>query len=236
MRACYGPWSNQPWNPIFVAVKSAHKQAQDTLQVDGRNMKIKKIACHHEEAAYKRLFSDIESSIDRDDPLQRMLAEEVAIARLRRGRAGSAAAIGRMAGRIGQDLLRCERLQRRVDTAFGDKPFLPDQSPVSPRHRQRFRKYFQMMKSLTMLKFKLIHEFMRVHGVNQSNPHEMWAIGEVAGGIGAAAGPAVAPSPVFASDHSSIRRQPIEAYSERVVRLAEHLTRHAHSPAVVSKQ
>lgn len=199
-------------------------------------MKFKKIASDHEEAAYKRLFSDIEISIDRDDPLQRMLGEELAIAPLRRGRAGSAAAIGRMTDRIERDLLRCERLRRRVDATFGDKLFLPDQSPMSPGNLRRFKNYFRMMKSLTMLKFKLIRGFMRVHGVNPSNPHEMWAIGEVAGGIGAAAGPAVAPSPVFASDHSSIRQQPIEAYSERVVQLAEPLTRHAYFPAVVSKQ
>ncbi len=140
----------------------------------------------------------------------------------------SAAAIARMAGPIERDLLRCERLQRRVDAAFGDNLFLPDQSPLSPRNRKRFTKYFEMMKSLTMLKIKLIHEFMRVHGVNPSNPHEMWAKGEVACGIGAAAGPAMAPSPEFASDHSRIRQQPIEA-SEEVVRLAQHLTRHAHS-------
>jgi hypothetical protein len=137
--------------------------------------------------------------------------------------------MGEMAGRIKRDLLRCERLQRRVDAAFGDKLFLPDQSAVSPRNLQRFKNYFEMMKSLTMLKIKLIHEFMRVHGVNPSNPREMWAIAEGARGIGAATAPAMAPSPEFASDHSSIRRQPIEGYSEEVTRLAEHLTRHAHS-------
>ena len=140
----------------------------------------------------------------------------------------SAAAIARMAGPIERYLLGCERLQRRVDAAFGDKLFLPDQSPVSPRNRMRFTKYFEMMKSLTMLKIELIHEFMRVHGVNPSNPREMWAKGEVACGIRAAAGPAVTPSPEFASDQSSIRRQPIEAFEE-VARLAEYLTRHAHS-------
>ena len=136
----------------------------------------------------------------------------------------SSAAIARMAGPLERGLLRCERLQKRVDAAFGDKLFLPDQSPVSPRNRQRFTKYFEMMKSLTMLKIKLIHEFMRVHGVNPNNPHEMWAIGEVARGIGAAAGPAVAPSPEFASDHSSIRRQPIEAYRWRSYQAREILT------------
>jgi hypothetical protein len=140
----------------------------------------------------------------------------------------SAAVMGEMAGRIKRDLRRCERLRRRVDAAFGDKLFLPDQS-VSPRNLQRFKNYFEMMKSLTMLKIKLIHEFMRVHGVNPRNPHEMWAIKEVARGIGAAPGPAAAPSPAFASNHSTIRRQPIEAHSEEVARLAEHLTRHAHS-------
>jgi hypothetical protein len=144
-------------------------------------------------------------------------------------RLDSAAAIARMAGPIERDLLRCERLQRRVDAAFGHKLFLPDQSPVSPRNRQRFTKYFEMMKSLMMLKIKLTHEFMRVHGVNPSNPQEMWAIGEVARGIGVAAGPAVAPSREFASDHSSIRRQPIQTTSEEAIRLATYLTRHAHS-------
>jgi hypothetical protein len=141
----------------------------------------------------------------------------------------SAAATARTAGPIERDLLRYERLQRRVDAAPGDKLFLPDRSPVSPRNRQRFTKYFEMMKSLTMLKIKLIHEFMRVHGVDPSYPQEMWAIGEVVRGIGAAAGPAVAPSPEFASDHSSIRRQPIQTYSEEVLRLAEYLKRNALS-------
>ena len=40
-----------------------------------------------EKADYNALMSDLDGSIDRDDPLQRMLAEEVAIAHLRRGRA-----------------------------------------------------------------------------------------------------------------------------------------------------
>ncbi len=41
----------------------------------------------HEKAAYKRLFSDLRRSIDRHNPLQRMLAEEVAMACVRRARA-----------------------------------------------------------------------------------------------------------------------------------------------------
>jgi hypothetical protein len=40
-----------------------------------------------EKAAYNRLISDLEKSIDRNDPIQRMLAEEVVIGHLRRGRA-----------------------------------------------------------------------------------------------------------------------------------------------------
>jgi hypothetical protein len=40
-----------------------------------------------EKAAYNTLISDLDGSVDRDDPLQRLLAEEVAIAHLRRGRA-----------------------------------------------------------------------------------------------------------------------------------------------------
>jgi hypothetical protein len=40
-----------------------------------------------EKADYNALISDLDGSIDRDDPLQRMVAEEVAIDHLRRGRA-----------------------------------------------------------------------------------------------------------------------------------------------------
>jgi hypothetical protein len=40
-----------------------------------------------EKADYNALISDLDGSIDRDDPLQRMVAEELAVAHLRRGRA-----------------------------------------------------------------------------------------------------------------------------------------------------
>jgi hypothetical protein len=40
-----------------------------------------------EKVAYNTLVSDLDGSIDRDDPLLRMLTEELAIAHLRRGRA-----------------------------------------------------------------------------------------------------------------------------------------------------
>jgi hypothetical protein len=40
-----------------------------------------------EKADYDTLISDLDRSIDRDDPIQRMLAEELAIGHLRRGRA-----------------------------------------------------------------------------------------------------------------------------------------------------
>jgi hypothetical protein len=40
-----------------------------------------------EKAAYNTLVSELDGSVDRDDPLQRLLTEEVAIAHLRRGRA-----------------------------------------------------------------------------------------------------------------------------------------------------
>jgi len=40
-----------------------------------------------EKDAYNTLVSELEGSVDRDDPLQRLLTEELAIAHLRRGRA-----------------------------------------------------------------------------------------------------------------------------------------------------
>ncbi len=131
----------------------------------------------------------------------------------------SAAAIRAMAPQLVRDLLRCEALQKQVDVAFCGNVFLPHQSAISPRNLKRFKLCFQMMKSLTMLKIKLIHELMRVHGVNPDNPHEMWETG-ISGGIAAIAETA---SPPTAS------RKPTQTYSQGAVRLAQHLTKHAHS-------
>jgi hypothetical protein len=134
----------------------------------------------------------------------------------------SAAAIRAMAPQLVRDLLRCEALQKQVDVAFCGNVFLPHQSAISLTNLKRFKLCFQMMKSLTMLKIKLIHELMRVHGVNPDNPHEMWETG-IPGGIGAVPTIAKTASSAIAS------RKPTQTYSQEAVGLAEHLTKHAHS-------
>ena len=61
-----------------VASSKRHKHG-----ILARNFRFKD---DQEKADYNALISDLDGSIDRDDPLHRMLAEEVAIAYLRRGR------------------------------------------------------------------------------------------------------------------------------------------------------
>lgn len=70
-------------------------------------------------------------------------------------------------------LTRCEELQETVHAAFGGELFLPDEPPTSPRNRQRFNVYLEMVQSITKLKFNLIHEFMNVNAVDSSDPHQM---------------------------------------------------------------
>ena len=134
----------------------------------------------------------------------------------------TAAEMRKMARLIEQDLRRCESLQRRVDVALGDTLFLPNEDPVSPRNLQRFRKYFRMLTLLTRLKFKLIHEFMRVHGVNPSNPIEMWKTAALGGVL----------APQTSCVQPAISRQSIQVVSEEAVRLATYLTKHAHTAPV----
>ena len=64
--------------------KDAASQNATKHGILARNFRFKD---EQEKAAYNTLISDLDGSIDRDDPLQRMLAEEVAIAHFRRGRA-----------------------------------------------------------------------------------------------------------------------------------------------------
>jgi len=82
-----------------------------------------------------------------------------------------------------------ERLQQRIDAAFGGQPFLPNEPPTSWRNRKRCRTYFEMMNALTEIKIALIQELMRVHGVDPNNPHQMWEPPAIAAENGATAVP-----------------------------------------------
>ena len=64
--------------------KDAASQNATKHGILARNFRFKD---DQEKAAYNTLISDLDRSIDQDDPIQRMLTEELAISHLRRGRA-----------------------------------------------------------------------------------------------------------------------------------------------------
>jgi len=139
---------------------------------------------------------------------------------------GAAESIRAMAPLLERELIRCEKLQKQVDAAFGNL-FLSGESPVSPKNQQRFKKYFEMTKSVAMLKFKLIHEFMRVHGVDPARPHQMYEISEATSGIGT---PAITRPQVPSDQASAPRFDPGPDFSAEETRvgqlLMEHLLNH----------
>ena len=79
-----------------------------------------------------------------------------------------------------KELARCARLQEQLDVAFGGLPLDVHDSPTSPKNVRRFYTYLAMAKALTKFKIRLIHEWMRIHGVDPANPLQML---EVPGGI-----------------------------------------------------
>jgi len=141
----------------------------------------------------------------------------------------TAEAIRKLDRHLRRDLRRCETLQAAVDVAFGEGIFLARESPTSPRNLSRFKIYFNILKQLTMLKIRLIHEFMRVHGINPDNPHEMWARNEVIVGSGRVPLPAASPCPPNSYAHRTTGGQSVQVVSDQVARLAERLTGHTHA-------
>lgn len=73
---------------------------------------------------------------------------------------------------IVQSLLRWSRLADKVDELFKGEPFV-DESPHSKNNIQRFKLYTSMHEQVEELKTKTIKEWMRIHGVDPNNPHEM---------------------------------------------------------------
>jgi hypothetical protein len=135
--------------------------------------------------------------------------------------------IQRMGRIIKRDLRRCERLQKKINAALGKQLFLPGQSATSRKNLRRFKIFFEILKSLMMLKIELIKQLMRIHGVNPSNPSEMWRIAEIAAaGMLTPAVPAMTRSPGMPSERAVSSQPP---YSEEAVRLATYLTKRAHS-------
>ena len=87
-----------------------------------------------------------------------------------------------------QEMMRYARLQSKIEQAFGGEPFL-DEAPTTPANRKRFEVFIMMLSSVTKVKVKLIHEWMRIHGVNPREPNQMWNMATLAqqfGQVGAA--------------------------------------------------
>ena len=87
-----------------------------------------------------------------------------------------------------QEMMRYSKLQGKIEQAFGGQPFL-DEAPTSSSNQKRFTTFMKMLSDVTGLKIKLLHEWMRIHGVNPNEPNQMWNMASLAqqfGQVGAA--------------------------------------------------
>jgi len=65
---------------------------------------------------------------------------------------------------------RVARLGEQVDAAFGGLPFDKSKSPQHPDNVARSFDYLEMLKKITDMKLRLIHEWMLVQGIDPRNP------------------------------------------------------------------
>src|SRR5580692_7564430 len=132
-----------------------------------------------------------------------------------------------------EELVQYSALQKQVHEAFAGQSFVRGRSADDKKNVSRHKTYTTMLWALTELKLKIVHEIMRVHGVDPNVPQQMRDMAQIAGGIGAAAaltGIAASQSGrlgaggVVSSDGTVIA-----PYTYDAIKLAEHLTRHAHT-------
>jgi len=89
-----------------------------------------------------------------------------------------------------QDLMRINKRIGQLDDLFGGNPFVVAESPNSKGNITRFKTYITMYKMLWKQKIAIVHEIMRIMGINPQRPNEMWGMTQlagVAGQIGASA-------------------------------------------------
>jgi len=130
-----------------------------------------------------------------------------------------------------EELLQYNSLQKQIHEAFAGQAFLKSGKADEKNNTSRFNTYKTLLWSVTELKIKVIAEIMRVHGVNPNTPEQMRDIAQIAGGVGAAAaltglaaGQRSLGIGVPSSDGSMIAPFTYDAF-----KMAEHLTRHAHT-------
>jgi ribosomal protein S8 len=132
-----------------------------------------------------------------------------------------------------EEFVQYSALQKEVHQAFAGKGFLESRAADDKKNVARQRMYQSMLWELTKLKIKIVHEIMRVHGVDPNVPQQMRDMAQIAGGIGAAA----ALTGIAASQSGrlggigvpSADGSVIAPYTYDAIKLAEHLTRHAHT-------
>lgn len=133
-----------------------------------------------------------------------------------------------------EELVQYTALQKQVHEAFAGKAFIRDKSADDKKNASRFEAYKLMLWSLSELKIKIVNQIMRVHGVNPSKPEMMREIAQIAGGVGAAAAITGIAAGQRIPGLGQAMQLPdgsaaITPYTYDAIKLAEHLTRHAHT-------
>lgn len=126
------------------------------------------------------------------------------------------------------DVMLYQKMIEQVQEAFSGKIFL-DGDPLSSKNIARFKAYQSMVKTLVLMKQRIGLEWIRVHGVDPMNPHEMRDMVQLAGSIGGAAmltGIAAGQRMVQGPNGQTVM-QP--RFTDDALLLAEHLTQHAHT-------
>jgi hypothetical protein len=89
-----------------------------------------------------------------------------------------------------QVLMRRQRLVEKINEKFQGEPFYADERLDSKNNQRRVNTYRKMLLEAESDIFGAIHEWMRIHGVNPKNPHEMADMATLAalsGQVGASA-------------------------------------------------
>lgn len=139
---------------------------------------------------------------------------------------------------LADELVQYSNLQNQVHEAFASRAFLNGKDANDKKNIARFDCYRVMLAGLTEIKFKVIREIMRIHGVDPDTPQQMREMVAMAGGIGAAAaltgiaasqGAQLSLPPGFGGNVNTPNGPVIAPYTYDALKLAEHLTKHAHT-------
>ncbi len=71
-----------------------------------------------------------------------------------------------------QMMARYTKVEEQIDALFGGQAVDVSKGPHDQRNNTRFYQYLEMQKSVTRIKLRLLHEWMRVHGVDPEHPTE----------------------------------------------------------------